>query len=376
MKILIVIGGFWPAQNCGGPVISIDNLCTLFASEHEFYILTVDHDLNNKERFKNIRDGWNHRNNCQVLYMRETEVQYLTLKKIVRSLSPDMIYLNSLFLAKFTVPFLLISKIEKIPLLLAPRGELYKGFSSKTKKLIYINSLRPLLKSKNIYFQATSEEEKRQIEKYIGPKTQNILNLTNIPGGNNLKRDHIAKKKGELKCVFLARIQRKKNLLGALEILNKCSAKIIFDIYGPKETITYWKECQAIIDQLPANITVNYCGVVKHENVQATLAKYDLFFMPTYGENYGHSIIESLQAGTPVLISNRTPWIDLDSYKAGWSIDIENEQKFCECIEFCAAIGEKEYDTMSIAASRYALKKLKVNHIKKAYSKAFYKITN
>ena len=35
--------------------------------------------------------------------------------------------------------------------------------------------------------------------------------------------------------------------------------------------------------------------------------EYDLLFLPTKGENFGHVILESMSAGTPVLISDTTP---------------------------------------------------------------------
>ena len=36
---------------------------------------------------------------------------------------------------------------------------------------------------------------------------------------------------------------------------------------------------------------------------------HDLFVFPTLGENFGHVIYESLMCGTPVLVSDNTPWL-------------------------------------------------------------------
>ena len=49
-------------------------------------------------------------------------------------------------------------------------------------------------------------------------------------------------------------------------------------------------------------MAVSYLGAVLPENVQGILSKYDLFVLPTRGENYGHVILESLATGTPVLM--------------------------------------------------------------------------
>ena len=35
---------------------------------------------------------------------------------------------------------------------------------------------------------------------------------------------------------------------------------------------------------------------------------FDLFTFPTRGENFGHVIPEALSAGTPIILSDQTPW--------------------------------------------------------------------
>jgi glycosyltransferase involved in cell wall biosynthesis len=44
------------------------------------------------------------------------------------------------------------------------------------------------------------------------------------------------------------------------------------------------------------------------DDVPGTFAQYDLFAFPSRGENFGHVVLESLSVGTPVLVSDRTPW--------------------------------------------------------------------
>jgi glycosyltransferase involved in cell wall biosynthesis len=85
---------------------------------------------------------------------------------------------------------------------------------------------------------------------------------------------------------------------------------------------------------LPNNVRVNYIGIVRPHEVLATFSKYDLFFFPTSGENYGHVIAESLMAGTPVLISNKTPWQALQRDGLGWDVQLESTDAFVEIIEY------------------------------------------
>ena len=54
------------------------------------------------------------------------------------------------------------------------------------------------------------------------------------------------------------------------------------------------------------------------------LFEYHFFILPTLGENFGHVFIEALAAGCPLIISNRTPWLELEKKGIGWDIPLEN----------------------------------------------------
>ena len=43
MRILIIMGGFFPGKKYGGPPVSVDNFCTLM--NEECFIVTTNHDL-------------------------------------------------------------------------------------------------------------------------------------------------------------------------------------------------------------------------------------------------------------------------------------------------------------------------------------------
>ncbi|MEM4235287.1 MAG: glycosyltransferase, partial [Candidatus Methanomethylicaceae archaeon] len=144
-----------------------------------------------------------------------------------------------------------------------------------------------------------------------------------------------SKTPGQLDVVFLSRIARMKNLDGALWYLRGLHGQVRFDIYGPIEDAAYWEQCRRLIAQLPANVQVSYCGEVPHEAVLSTLASYHLFLLPTRGENFGHVIHEALSAGCPVLISDRTPWRDLERLGVGWDLPLEEPERFCAILQRC-----------------------------------------
>ena len=47
-----------------------------------------------------------------------------------------------------------------------------------------------------------------------------------------------------------------------------------------------------------------------------------LFVLPTFSENFGIVIAESLASYTPVITTKGAPWEDLKTNKCGWWIDI------------------------------------------------------
>jgi hypothetical protein len=66
--------------------------------------------------------------------------------------------------------------------------------------------------------------------------------------------------------------------------------------------------------------------------------------LPTQGENFGHSIFESFMIGRPILISNKTPWLDLNEKNAGWDVDIIQPNSFVPFIEEAANWQQQTFD--------------------------------
>ncbi|MDD3138966.1 MAG: glycosyltransferase family 4 protein [Lachnospiraceae bacterium] len=374
MKILIIAGGFFPAQNYGGPVVSVNNLCSLLHEQFEMYVIAADHDLGESNRMTGITDGWNCRPNCKVYYLKKNEYTLEALNAIYKSINPDVLYINSLFDYSLTVPFLKIAKKCGGKVLLAPRGQLCSGaFVKKYKKFPYIVYLKLRGLIKDIQYQTTSEEETQSIIKYLGAKEEQIHFLTNIPTISEKSSEDCVEKKdvGTGKFVFLSRIHPKKNLVSALEILKNVNGNVIYDIYGPKEDKEYWEKCLKTIAELPSNIHVNYCGTVTHEEVHSVFKKYDAFLFPTLSENYGHVIAESLSSGIPVIISDQTPWRELEQNMAGWDISLDDKQKWQQAIEDIIYADEQQIQRMRSKAYDYFCRKSNLEEIKSTYYRVF-----
>lgn len=128
-----------------------------------------------------------------------------------------------------------------------------------------------------------------------------------------------------------------KNLDYALRVLASVRAPVDFSIYGPEEDATHVAACRALAAALPSHIRVQWCGPTDPAEVPAAFARHDLFFFPTRGENFGHVIAESLGAGTPVLLSDKTPWRGLAEKGIGHDLPLADPAGFVGAIEAAAA---------------------------------------
>ena len=369
MKILIVCGGFYPAQNHRGPVVSIDNFINLLA-DYNFYMITSDKDWKSSERLDGIIDGWNnYRNRCQVLYLRDNEYNYQNIESIIKSIEPDLIYANFFFLAKMQLPVLKAAKKMHIPILDAPRGVLCKNALSlkPLKKKVYLKLINKLIDRNRYYCQSTSNEETEQLQRILKINRDHIFETSNIPSIPNSSIDNIIKTKDELICGFFARICEKKNLKYAIRILSNVSGNVTLNIYGKIEEEEYWNDCKEQINSLPENIRVIYKGTYEHSDVFSLMAKNNVFFFPTLSENYGHVIAEALFTGLPVIISDQTPWNETEKYRCGYSIPLKDDNKFIKAIESYVGLNELEFCELRKNARRYAEEKSSLVELKREY---------
>ena len=374
MKILIIMGGYFPGSKYGGPPVSIDNFCSLL-KEYNCYIITHNHDMGEEVVYSGISTGWNDRGNCKVLYLSNENYNKKTFEKVIIEIEPNILYLQGVF-QSCILPSLQLAKKHKIPVLLAPRGELCAGAFNihKWKKRPYIELIKMLGLVNNIHWQSTSDEETKAIKKIMGVDNDRIHRLDNIPTMPKHKYLGKEKKSGEGRFVFLSRIHPKKNLLFAISLFEDMIGKVQYDIYGPIEDKEYWKQCQQEINRLSANVKIKYKGQVAHEDVHKIFSQYDAFLLPTLSENYGHVIVESLSVGTPVIISDQTPWRDLESVGVGWDISLSNSEKFKKTIQTLIMMDKIHYRKLEESVISYINRIHNFDDLKDQYTSVIIKI--
>ena len=212
---------------------------------------------------------------------------------------------------------------------------------------------------RNVIWSVTSKVEENELKSIIG-NSANCIIAEDLP--RNIKVEHRHKKnKNELKIIFLSRICEMKNLLFAIQILKEVNKKLIFDVYGNIEDPVYWKKCENELKN--SLIEWHYMGECDSEKVPETFAEYDVFLFPTLGENFGHVISEALLGGCLPIISDNTPWIDLERNNCGRVISISDEAEYIKAINFYYSMGDLEFKQCSIDAQTYICEK-NINSIK------------
>lgn len=373
-RILIFSEYYLPGYKSGGGMRTIVNIVAHLNDRFDFFIVTKDCDgKGDKTPYQNVEyDKWNEVENAQVFYLNEKQINFKKIVDLINEVQPDVLYSNSYFSA-FGRYLLVLNKLKKfkhLPYIISPCGELSQETIQigKVKKNIYLNLAKFFNFHKNIFWKASSEVEKSQIEQILGKNKQILIAPDMVPKafsdsfGEIKKPEKIA---GEAKMVFLSRINRKKNFNYILKNLDHVKGNLDIDIIGPVDDNDYWEECLGLVEKLPKNISVNYRGSIPHTEVLKTLEKYHFFLMPTQNENFGHIFLEALSAGCPLIISDRTPWQNLEARGVGWSIPLENPSEWQIIVDKCLDMGQLEYLALSDNSRQFVGKWLNENDLAK-----------
>jgi glycosyltransferase involved in cell wall biosynthesis len=240
---------------------------------------------------------------------------------------------------------------------LAPRGMLGPeslGIKSKKKK-IFLSVVRLTNFYKNIIWHASTVIEEEEVKRNFGSSV-NIRTAFNLPAKRQIILTAKEKKPKEARFVYMARIAPVKNLPAVIKTMNLLPSdyNVVFDIYGSNEDQTCWDECEPLIKAAPSHVKITYKGGIQHSEVIKTLQKYHFGVLYTKNENFGHTIIENLSVGLPVVISDRTPWNNLEEKSIGWNAPIADQSSLLSAIESACNMDQSTYDRWSQAAFSFA----------------------
>lgn len=207
----------------------------------------------------------------------------------------------------------LASRRANIPYLIRPCGMLdpWSLRQSRWKKKLYMawRLRRNLNGAAALHFTADIE---RDLTKPLGLKAPSIVEPNGVdlsefenPPPSGSFRDQHPIAKGRRLVLFMSRLHHKKGLdilIPAFARLKDRSA--VLAIAGP-DSDGYQKTVEKMIADAGIADRVFFTGMLWREQRVAALADSDLFVLPSYQENFGVVVVESLAAGTPVVISDQ-----------------------------------------------------------------------
>ena len=366
-KIIVLAPYIRPAKKAGGPVKSVSAIVELLSAYAEVKVLTKAYDVGSSSIMDGVvPDSWISLPECNVHY---SSGLFSVLRQMFstgkREEVERVFYLNSFFAFDLSILFFALRRLGFVDaspkVILAPRGEFSQGalVLKSYKKKFFIAVSKALRLHSGITWHATSDEEAKDIRRVFGDDVDVGLapNIVDVKVG--LNTSDCDKNAGVLKLLFLSRISPKKNLGYALRVLNDVKSKVFFDIYGPKEDLDYWMQCEELIHRLPDNVRVRHMGPLDGDEVPAIMGLYHLFILPTLGENFCHAIAEALQCGCPVLVSDQTPWRGLAERGVGWDVPLSDSNRFAEVVGEVAGMDAESFGQMGLRIKGYISDKVR-----------------
>ncbi len=340
-RIVVLADYFLPGEKAGGPIRTLAGLFRQLSGVAEFRVVTRDRDLGDDEPYPVVGgDGWLEQAGVPCRYVPPRRQNLIGIARTLRPIPCDVLYINTLLSLPFSATPLVLRRLGVLRgrVVLAPRGQLSPGALAlkRSKKRAFLAAGRALRLYHGVTWQATNDQEAEHIRRWFGARADiRVAPNLRVPAvATQHRRSYDG---GPLRVVFMSRISPMKNLTGALRILAGVRAQVRFNIFGPREDAAHWRECEALIDELPGNVQVTYGGVVPADNVHSVLCQQDVLLLPTLGENYGHIIAEALAAGCAALVSDRTPWRGLAEVGVGWDLALNDVDGFRAVLEQCAS---------------------------------------
>lgn len=355
LRILILAPSFEPAVDAGGPARSLTNLVDLISPDHDVLVLTPDRDLGASEPFEGLSGTTVVRGTARVRYIDDRSSRRMVRELAAVSDQPfDIVLVNSFWNTGFAfLPVVLrLARVLKAgTLALMPRGELEAGALAleSGKKSLAMPVVRRVYAHGVDVVGATSDSERENLAARI-PGVPVVM-VDDAPDRIPFGTPETNHPSTGPALAFLGRVHPTKGVLPLLRALRRVEAPFELDIAGPIGDRAYWDACRAEIAKLPPAARVTWVGTVQRADIAAFLHNHDALISLTAGENFSHVFPESLQAGCPVLATDRTPWTDVLRSGGGWVVlDRDDAEDVAAAVRGIVALTPQERAQSRLAA--------------------------
>lgn len=307
LRVLLSAPLFPPAFRGGGPIRTLASLVAGAPDDVAVAVVCGDRDLGATEQLPVPRDDWLPSGRARVRY-----VDRRRLDAVVRALAsappPDVVYVNGLFDPVFSMLVRAWARRRRLPVLLAPRGELSPGALAIRggRKRTFLRVAAATGLDAGVVWHASTPREAEDIRAVVGADADVVVREDDhaLP----VRADRSVAEPGPLRLVYVSRLVPNKGLHVLLEALALVDEPWTLDVHGIAEDAAYAARCEALVDAHDMRDRVAMHGPLEPHAVRDAFAHHDLFAFPTAFENFGHVIPEALSVACPVLAADTTPW--------------------------------------------------------------------
>lgn len=325
LKILQISASYKPAYIYGGPVMSVAKLSEqLTTSGNQVEVFTTT--ANGTTELPVIKNKPQNVDGVGVRYFDRITKDHshfsprllTTLWKEVQS--HDIVHIHAWW-NLVSVLSCFIALIKKVPVVVSPRGTLsHYSFNNNhvsIKKLIHKFIGRPLLN--RCFIHTTSQREHTAIAELLQPKAIFTMpNFVSLPHQTKANEHGY----GILRLLFFSRIEKKKGLELLFNALANTTIPYRLTIAGIGDE-RYITKLKQLSREYQINNKIDWVGFKSNDKFEI-IAAHDLLVLPSYDENFANVVIESLSAGTAVLISENVGLADYVAKKnAGWICELD-----------------------------------------------------
>lgn len=252
---------------------------------------------------------------------------------------------------------------KEIPLAWSPHGMLapwalrYRWWKKCLPWYLY---LKRLLKKTSAFHVTSTLEQDWIVQLGFNSRIDVVPLGTYLPSQEVIEVVQKEKQERERTLLFVGRIHPVKGLDNLIDAWAKLSPKgWRLRLVGGENKEGYGAALETKCRAFHIEASVDFVGAKYGEDLQREYAGADCLILPSFTENFGGVVVDTLGAGHPVIASNKTPWRELEESPfgcCGWFVP-NDPDSLARTIEKMMALSDTDRDEMGANGRRLVVSK-------------------